>query len=243
MPSLPELLESAMPNDVRTDVPAAEVRRLGDRRRRRSRAAGVVIGVTAVALSTVGVVWFVLPSSTPSVPTSTVAPTPHASFDPAPSPAPTGPELSSIVGTRWLVDLVDAGAATTQAYPEQKGPAPRALMTFEPGHVLVLDYMEKGRTTTVRGTWLATSQSPALDANARGDLRLTLSTPAGAPQPLALLLTRLSLVTHVAMFVPDNPPPSIASLTMSAYAAANGLVLADLVKPGYVLPSPYPGRP
>ena len=244
MPNARELLESAVPYDARGTAPAAEVRRLGRRRQRRSQAVGVAIGVTAVALSTVGVVRFVVPVADEVAPsTTTVAPSPRASFTSQPTPAPSGPELSSITGTRWLVDIVAAAAATTQAYPEQKGDAPRALMTFEPDHVLVLDYMEKGRTTTVRGTWAATSESQALDANARGDLRLTLATPSHAPSVLVLLLNRLSLVKSFAMFVPDNPPPSIASLTMSAYSNASGVVIADLVKPGYVLPSPYPQRP
>ena len=243
MPNARELLESAVPYDLRGAVPAAEVRRLGRRRQRRSQAVGVVIGVTAVALSTVGVVRFVLPAANQVAPTTTVTPTPRASFTSHPTPAPSGPELSSITGSRWLVDIVAAAAATTQAYPEDKGGAPRALMTFEPGHVLVLDYMEKGRTTTVRGTWAATSESPALDVDARGDLRLTLATPSHAPNTLVLLLNRLSLVKSFAMFVPDNPPPSIAHLTMSAYSNASGVIIADLVKSGYVLPSVYPQRP
>ena len=244
MPNARELLESAVPYDLRGAVPAAEVRRLGRRRQRRSQAIGVVIGVTAVALSTVGLVRLVVPATDKVAPTTTtVAPTPRASFSPVPTPAPSGPELSSIVGTRWLVDVVAAGAATTQAYPEDTGPAPRAILTFEDGHALVLDYMEKGRTTTVRGNWIATSESPALDVHAKGDLRLVLPTPAKAPPTLVLLLNRISLVTSFAMFVPENPPPSIAHLTMSAYSNASGVLIADLVKPGYVLPSVYPQRP
>ena len=243
MPNVRELLESAVPYDLRGATPAAEVRRLGRRRQRRSQAVGVVIGVTAVALSTVGVVRFVVPVADQVAPTSTVSPTPHASFTPQPTPAPSGPELSAIIGSRWIVDIVGAAAATTQAYPEDKGGAPRALMTFEPDHVLVLDYMEKARTTTVRGTWAATSESPALDVNARGDLRLTLATPSHAPSTLVLLLNRISLVKSYAMFVPDGPPPYVANLTMSAYSNASGVFVADLVKPGYVLPSVYPQRP
>jgi len=244
MPNVRELLESAVPYDARGAAPAAEVRRLGRRRQRRSQAVGVVIGVTAVALSTVGVVRFVVPvADQVTRPTTTVAPSPRASYTPQPTPTPTGPELSAIVGTRWLVDIVAAAAATEQAYPEQAGDAPRALMTFEPDHVLVLDYMEKGRTTTVRGTWAATSESPALDVDARGDLRLTLATPSRAPATLALLLNRVSLVKSFAMFVPEHPPASIEPLTMSAYSNASGVLIADLVKPGLVLPSPYPQRP
>ena len=243
MPNARELLESAVPYDLRGATPAAEVRRLGRRRQRRSQAIGVVIGVTAVALSTVGVVRFVLPVADQMAPTTTVSPTPHASFTPQPTPAPSGPELSTITGSRWLVDIVAAAAATTQAYPEDKGGAPRAILTFETGHALVLDYMENGRTTTVRGNWLATSESPALDVHAKGDLRLVLPTPAKAPQTLVLLLNRISLVKSFAMFVPDNPPPYVAHLTMSAYSNASGVVIADLVKPGYVLPPVYPVRP
>jgi hypothetical protein len=243
MPNVRELLESAVPYDARGAAPAAEVRRLGRRRQRRSQAVGVVIGVTAIALSTVGVVRFVLPVADQVAPTTTVAPSPRASFTPQPTPTPTGPELSTIVGTRWLVDLVDAQVATEQAYPEDTGSAPRALMTFEPDHVLVLDYIEKGRTTTVRGTWAATSESPALDGHAAGELRLTLATPSRAPATLVLLLNRASLVTSFAMLVPDNPPPSLAPLTMSAYSSVGGVFIADLVKPGLVLPSPYPQRP
>jgi hypothetical protein len=244
MPNVRELLESAVPYDTRGVLPAAEVRRLGRRRQRRSQAVGVVIGVTAVALSTVGIVRFVVPVADVARPATTVGPTARASSTPQPLPSPTGPELASLVGSRWLLDLVGSQVATQQAYPEDPGAAPRALMTFEPGHVLVVDYMEKGRTTTVRGTWIATSLTPALDEKARGDLRLTLTTPSHAPTVLLMLLNRLSLVSSFAMVVPDSTPPSsIAPLMMAAYSAVGGVASADLVKPGYVLPSPYPSRP
>ena len=243
MPNVRELLESAAPYDARAHASGAELRRLGQRRQRRSQAVGVVIGVTAVALSIVGIVRFVVPLQGQVAPSTTTGPSPRSSFTPQPVPSPTGPDLGALAGTRWIPDLIGSGVSTVQAYPDEPGNLPRALMTFEPGHVLVLDYIERGRTTTVRGTWAATSQSPALDVDARGDLRLTLATPSHAPNTLVLLLNRLSLVKSFAMFVPDNPPPSIAHLTMSAYSNASGVIIADLVKPGYVLPSVYPQRP
>lgn len=238
-----DLLESSVPRDPRGTLTAAEVRALGNRRSRRSRAVGAVIAVTAVAVSGIGIVRYVAPSTDQVVPPTTVGPGPRTSYSPAPTPSATGPDFAALAGTRWLPDLVGASAATRQAMPEDTGSAPRALMTFEPGHVLVLDYMEKGRVTTVRGSWVATSETPAVDVQARGTLRLTLPVPAKAPATLVLLLNRLSLASSFAMFVPENPPPSIVPLTMSAYSTSVGMVVADLVKPGLVLPSPYPRRP
>jgi hypothetical protein len=94
----------------------------------------------------------------------------------------------------------------------------------------------------VRGTWVATSDTPAVDARAHGSLLFTLPS-ASAPDTLVLLLNRLSLVTAYAMYVPDGPPPSMAPLTMSAYQKASSVFVADLVKPGVVLPAAYPRRP
>lgn len=238
-----DLLESAVPREPRAALTAAEVRALGRRRTRRSRAVGAVIAATAIAMSGIGIVRYVAPSTDQLAPSTTVGPSPRTSYSPTPTPSPTGPDFAALTGTRWLPDLVGGSVATRQAMPEEVGDAPRALLTFEPGHLLVLDYMEKGRVTTVRGTWAATSETPAVDVEAQGTLRLTLPVPARAPSTLVLLLNRLSLVSSFAMFVPENPPPSLAPLTMSAYSNATGILLVDLVKPDIVLPSPYPRRP
>ena len=245
MPNVRELLESAAPYDARphASAPAAELRRLGQRRQRRSQAVGVVIGVTAVALSIVGIVRFVVPLQGQVAPSTTTGPSPRSSFTPQPVPSPTGPDLGALAGTRWIPDLIGSGVSTVQAYPDEPGNLPRALMTFEPGHVLVLDYIERGRTTTVRGTWAATSDTPALDARTHGSLRLSLIAPPHAPSVLVLLLNRFSIVSSYAMYVPVGPPPSLEALTMSAYENASGVAVFDLVKPGAVLPSAYPRRP
>jgi hypothetical protein len=242
MPSVRHLLEAAVPREPGAALTAVEVRAIGRRRVRRSQVAGAAIAVMAIAVSSVGIVRSLAPSPAPVRPTVTVAPSPHPSFRPLPAPSPTGPDFAGLAGTRWIPDLVGSAVSTRQAYPDEPGNAPRALMTFEPGHILVLDYIEHGRTTTLRGTWVATSDTPAVDARAHGSLFLTLPA-ASAPDTLVMLLNRLSLVTSYAMYVPDRPPPSIAPLTMSAYENASSVFVADLVKPGVVLPSSYPRRP
>jgi len=243
MPNIRELLESAVAYDARGQVPAAEVRRLGRQRQRRSQAVGGVIGVTALGLSIVGVVRFVVPVQGQVATSTSVSPTPRASYSAQPLPSPTVPDFVALTGTRWIPDLVGSRVSTQQAYPDDPGNLPRALMTFEPGHVLVLDYMEKGRTTTVRGTWAATSDTPELDGRAHGFLRLTLVAPSHAPPVLTMLLIRLSLASGYGLYASDGPPPSLDGLSMTAYADNVGLAYADLVKEGVVLPAPYPRRP
>ncbi len=243
MTNVRELLESVVPKDEHDHLRGADVRRLGRRRQRRDQAVNVVVGVTAAAVSIVGVVRFVAPISSRGLPSTTIGPSPRASSTARPAPTLTGPDFAALNGTRWIPDLINAAVSTQQAYPDERGNAPRALVTFEPGHVLVVDYIEDGRTTTVRGTWVATSDTPEVDVRARGLLRLSLATPPNAPSVLVLLINRLSLVSAFAMFTTNGPPPSLEALTMSMFHDAVGLVAVDLVKPDLLLPSPYPLRP
>ena len=242
MSSVRELLETAVPREPRAAVPAAELRGIAGRRTRRGQAAGVAVALAAVAVATVVGVRAFKPA--PERNQVAVTPTVLPSVTPVITPPPSGAEFAALVGTRWIPDLVNTGVATTQAYPDDAGTAPRALITFEAGHVLVVDYVANGHTTTVRGTWLATSSTPAVDDRAAGALRISLSAPAGAPDDLTRLVNRLSLVAFYAMYASEGPPPSLTPFTMTGYSVANvSMVAIDLVKPGVVLPSPYPSRP
>jgi hypothetical protein len=246
MPSVRDLLETAVPLERDVAASPAELRAIGRRRQRRSQAVGVTVGLVSVVAAGVVAVTALGPRTTEG----SVAVQPTASAPSWPSPTPTitppvtGADFAALVGTRWIPDLVNTGVTTTQAYPDERGAAPRALVTFGAGHVLVVDYVENGRTTTVRGTWVATSGTPALDARALGSLRLTVTAPAGAPAALVRFVNRLSLAAAYGMVAGDGAPPSLAPLTMLGYSVSNVTVIAiDLVKPGVVLPSAYPQRP
>ncbi len=240
MSSVRELLETAAPPAPRPTSSSAEVRSLGDRRRRRSQAVGAVVAVTAVtAAALVGV--RVLAPAAPQ-PDRAVATTP------TPTPTPAEPQLpvSALEGTRWIPDLVTMGATTMQAYPDEPGDLPRALLTFERGGFLVLDVMLPGRpTTTIRGRWTATSAAPALDPLLKADVRLDLVAPPGASTAVVSLVSRLTTIAIAEGYLPQDAPPSMASMSLFLYGRMHSgvLGLVDQVRPGAVLPSPYPTRP
>jgi hypothetical protein len=244
MSSARELLEQAAPSEVRAPLPAAEVRRLGDRRRRRGNAVGALVAVAAVsAAAVVGV--HVLDGAAPA-PSAPVT-------QPTPTPAPSRPDgqqpVRALEGTRWIPDLVLFSATTSQAYPDETGDRPRALLTFEADGSLVLDVMLTGRApVSVRGSWTVTADagsSAALTPSLRARVGLDLTAPDGAPQAVASLVARLDLVTTAEGYLPEGAPPSIEPMTLILYGPNHTTVygVIDLVKKDVVLPSPYPSRP
>ncbi|HET7902887.1 MAG TPA: hypothetical protein VFL59_17000 [Candidatus Nanopelagicales bacterium] len=238
MSSVRELLEQAGPVEHRVPLPAAEIRRRGDRRRRRGYAVGAAVAVAGVALAAfVGVQ--VLDSVGPR-PDGNVATTP------TPTPSLSGQPVRALEGTRWIPDLVVFNAATSQAYPGESGSAARALLTFEPGGVLVLDVMLPGRpVTTLRGTWQAAAADPQLGPALRASVRLSIIAPEGSPDGIVSLVTRLSLIRTAEGYTSSGPPASLTGLTLWLYDTSHTSVIGaiDLVQPGAVLPSPYPARP
>lgn len=240
MSSVRELLETAAPPAARPTSSSAEVRRLGDRRRRRSQAVGAVVAVTAVAASALVGVRVLAPAAPRQ--DRAVATTP------TPTPTPTQAQLpvSALEGTRWIPDLVTMGATTMQAYPDEPGDLPRALLTFERGGVLVLDVVLPGRpTATIRGRWTATSTAPTLDPLLEADLHLDLVVPPGAPNAVVSLVSRLTTIVTAEGYRPQDAPPSMASMSLYLYGPMHTGVLGliDLVRPGAHLPSSYPARP
>lgn len=240
MSSVRELLETAAPPAARPATSALEVRRAGDRRRRRSQVVGAVVGVAAVTTAALVGVRIVGPTAT--------GPVPPAATSPTPTPSSTDGQLPvrALEGTRWIPDLVNTGVTTTQGYPDDRGDLPRALLTFERGGVLVLDVMLPGRpTTTIRGSWTATSSEPALDPLLEADLHLDLVAPAGASDEVLSLVSRLTTIATAEGYLPTGPPPSMEAMSLFLYGRMHTGVLGiiDLVRPGVVLPSPYPSRP
>lgn len=240
MSSVRELLETAAPPAPQPTSSSAEVRSLGDRRRRRSQVVGAVVAVTAVtAAAMVGVRVLA-----PAAPRQDRA----VATTPTPTPTPTQAQLrvSALEGTRWIPDLVAMGAAATQAYPDEPGDLPRALLTFERGGVLVLDVMLPGRpTTTIRGRWTATSAVPTLGPLLKADVRLDLVAPPGASVAVVSLVARLTTIAAAEGYLPTGAPPSLEALSLFLYGPMRTGVLGliDQVRPGAVLPSPYPTRP
>lgn len=236
---LRDLLELAAPAPARPALPASEVRRRGDRRRRRSTALGAVVAVTAVA--TAAFVGVRILEPVPAGPDRSVA------TRPSPTPTPSGSPLRALEGTRWIPDLVTMGASTSQSYPDETANRPRALLTFEPGGVLVLDLLLPGRpAVTVRGTWTATSSTPVLDPALRAELHLDLVAPPGSPTVLVSLVSRLTTIVTAEGFRPTiGLPPSMAPMSLFLYGPMHTGVLGliDQVRPEAALPSPYPSRP
>ncbi len=244
MSSVRELLETAAPPTPRPTASSAELRRLGDRRRRRSQVVGAAVAVAAVAAAGLVGVRVLEPAAPP--PDRAVAATPTPTPTSTPTPAVAQLPVRALEGTRWIPDLVTMGAAATQAYPDEPGARPRALLTFERGGVLVLDVMLPGRpTTTVRGRWAATSAAPALDPLLEADVHLDLVAPPGAPTAVVSLVSRLTTIATAEGYLPPDAPPSMSPLALFLYGRMHTGVLGliDQVRPGAVLPSPYPTRP
>ncbi len=241
MSSVRELLESAAPAQQRAPLAAAEVRRLGDRRRRRGYAAGAVVAVAAMGLASVAGVRVLDASGRHDVAVGR----PTAPSTPVPSLQP----VRAIEGTRWIPDLQLLGITTTQAYPDEKGSRPRALLTFAPDGVLILDVMLPGApTVTVPGSYLVTTEatsSAGLTPDLRAQVSLDLTAPDGASDVVAGLVARLDLVTTAEGYLPETPPRSLEPMTLFLYGPTKTTVYGalDLVRSDAVLPSPYPSRP
>lgn len=240
MSSVRELLESAAPAPQRAPLPAAEVRRRGDRRRRRGIAVGAATAAAAVACaSLIGLRLVEAPASrSDRAAVGTPSPVPSRTLNWTP--------LRALEGTRWVPDLVAMKATGTQAYPDESGRAPRALLTFEKGGVLVLDVMLPDTpVVTVRGTWEAVSTWPDLDETLLANVTLRIEAPAGAPDPVVALVSRLALVATAEGHEVGMPPPSLEPVTLFLYGSMHTGVLGviDQVRPDAVLPSPYPSRP
>lgn len=243
MSSVRELLEKAAPVAPGSPLAASEVRRLGDRRRRRSTALGTTIAVGAVAAAAfVGV--RALDGATTSPP-----PVSRPTTTAVPTPAEPTKAVTALEGTRWIPDLVLLKAATTQAYPDEKGNRPRALLTFRKDGALVLDVVLPGEApVSVVGSWWATvpaSSSAELTTSLRADVSFDLTAPDGADPAIAALVAKLDLATTVEGYLPDGAPPSLEPLTLLLYGPSRTTVYGaiDLVKKDAVLPSPYPSRP
>ena len=243
MSSVRELLEKAAPVAPGAPLAASEVRRLGDRRRRRSTAIGASIAVGAVAAAAfVGV--RALDSATTGAP-----PVSRPTTSTMPTPAEPTKPVTALEGTRWIPDLVMLKATTTQAYPDEKGNRPRALLTFGTDGALVLDVVLPGKApVSVVGSWWATvpaSSSAELTTNLRADVGLDLTAPDGADPAIAALVAKLDLSTAAQGYLPEGAPPSLEPLTLFLYGPSGTTVYGaiDLVKKDAVLPSPYPSRP
>lgn len=243
MSSVRELLESAAPAQQRAPLPAAEVRRRGDRRRRRGYAGGAVVAVAGVGLAAFVGVQVLDSSGRHDQPVG--RPTTSAPSTPLPSLQP----VRDIEETRWIPDLQMLGITTTQAYPDEKGNRPRALLTFASGGVLVLDVMMPGEpAVTVRGSYLVTTDakvSAAISPALRAQIALDLTAPDGASAEVTALVARLELVTTAEGYLPADAPPSLDRMTLFLYGPTHTTVYGelDLVRGDAVLPSPYPQRP
>ncbi len=240
MSDLRDLLERAVPRETAPAFLASEIRALGRRRRRRNRALGAAVSVVAIATAGVLGVQFVRGVPAPARPATGVtvpAPSPSA------SPSLAGPEFSGLVGTRWIPDLVSTGISTTQDYPGDPGAGPRAMVTFGADHRLTLFFTAGGRTTTIRGTWSATSTTPLPTAESRGAIRIALDAPPGVSGTLAALVAHLEMTTDYAMWRPTDPGPYLSPLTMVAYRYAVVSLELDEVSPSAHLPAPYPTGP
>ena len=243
MSSVRELLEHAAPGAPVVPLPAAEVRRLGDRRRRRSTALGATIAVGAVAAAAFVGVRAVDGATSRTPPVS--GPVTSA------TPTPVGPTraVTALEGTRWIPDLVMLKATTTQAYPHEKGNLPRALLTFGRDGRLVLDVLLPGRTpVSIVGSWSATTPASAsgeLTPALRATVNLDLTAPDAAPPEIAALVAKLDLAVTAEGFLPDGAPAYLEPFSLFLYGGAHTTVYGaiDLVQPDAVLPSPYPSRP
>lgn len=243
MSSVRELLEEAASSASTAPLPAAEVRRLGDRRRRRSTALGASIAVGAVAAAAFVGVRALDPGPTTgppvSGPTTRESPTPSAATRP----------VTGLEGTRWIPDLVMLKATTTQAYPDEKGTLPRALLTFEADGRLVLDVLLPGRApVSIVGSWSATtpaSASPELTPQLRATVSLDLTAPDAAPPEVSAIVAKLDLATTAEGFLPAGAPTYLEPLTLFLYGPSHTTVYGaiDLVQADAVLPAPYPSRP
>jgi hypothetical protein len=113
--------------------------------------------------------------------------------------------------------------------------------------VLVLDVMLPGRpTTSIRGSWSATSTWPEIGAALRADVRLALVAAPGAPNEVVALVSRLSVATTAeGLVVGGGVPPTLTGVTLFLYGTTHAFVygVLDQVRPDAVLPSPYPSRP
>lgn len=236
MSSVRELLEQAAPAAPRGAPPASEVRRRGDRRRRRGVAGGVLVAAVAVVGAVVLGAALLQPGARPG---PDGQPTAGQSLNWRP--------VRALEGTRWVPDLVAMGVVDEQAYPDEKGEHPRALLTFEPAGVLVLDLMLPGRpTTSVHGSWKATSTWPELGAALRADVRLVLVAPPGASPEVTGLIARLNVATTAeGMVVGGGVPPSLVGVVLFLYGTTHSFVygVLDQVRTDVVLPAPYPARP
>jgi hypothetical protein len=236
MSDLRDLLERAVPRETAPAVLASEIRAIGRRRQRRSQIVGAAVSVVAIAAAGVLGVQFVRGAPAPSRPAI-------GATSPAPAPSLTGSEFSGLVGTRWIPDLVSTGISPTQAHPGEPGPAPRAMVTFGADHRLTLFYAADGRTTTVTGTWAATSETPQLDGESRGGLRLALTAPPGVSGVLEVLIAHLELTTDFAMWQNPDPGRSPAPLAMVAYRQSVASLELEQVSASTHLPAPYPSGP
>ncbi|HET7902133.1 MAG TPA: hypothetical protein VFL59_13185, partial [Candidatus Nanopelagicales bacterium] len=69
--------------------------------------------------------------------------------------------------------------------------------------------------------------------------------PAGTPDAILTVVSRLLLIRTAEGYSSSGAPAALTGLTLWLYGTSHTTVYGgiDLVKPGAVLPSPYPARP
>jgi len=237
--SVRALLETAVPRETVPAPLAAEIRAIGRRRQRRTQAISAVVAVAAV--SAAAVVGTQVLTATPTPRPGPAASSGSRSATPSESPTVSGTDVTGLVGTRWIPNLIDSSVTTSQAFPGDSGPYPRALLTFSKDHVLTFDYSEGGKSWTLRGTWKVLGQSSALSVQSAGAITLDLTAPPDATESLNLVVNRATLAISYAMWN-VQATKYCTGLRMLPYSAANVNMLAlDQVPASAVLPSSYPG--
>ncbi|MBI1376882.1 MAG: hypothetical protein GC157_05295 [Frankiales bacterium] len=231
MSSTRELLEAAVPVVREPGPPAAEVRELGRRRARRSRAVGALAGtVGLVVCLALGAQLLRAPDSAPAV---GPAPSPSVARDPLAGPVPDG-----LVGSVWVVALGGTVAPSLARLPGDPGSTPSAVLRFDDGHRLTLVWQRRGGSITVSGRWELTTRSAGpLSTSSGGALRLTLSENFEMPLPLQTLAARLETSETWAAFDTVAPERDYLTATAVVGIGAGGRFLMYLVRPGAVVPA------
>ena len=239
--SVRELLERAVPREVVPAPLAAEIRAIGRRRQRRTQALSAVVAVAAVSAAAVVGTQVMSSSPTPTPGPVASSGTRSSSATPSATESPRGTDLTGLVGTRWIPNLIDSAITTTQAFPGEGGPYPRALLSFEKNHVLTLDYSEGGKSWTLHGTWKVEGPSSVLSIQSAGAITLDLSAPPDATETLTLFVNRAQLASSYAMWN-IQASSTYSGLRLLPYSSANVNMLAlDQLTASAVLPSSYPG--